>query len=57
MCTSIWKRAWESRLLLSLRGGNDVKLKDIIDLRKYMNTHTNMFNSHIAKMDPLAAFP
>ena len=39
------------RLLLSLRGGNDVKLKDIIDLRKYMNSHTNMSNSHIAKID------
>jgi len=39
------------KLLLSLRGGNDVKLKDIIDLRKYMNSHTNMFNSHIAKIE------
>lgn len=39
------------KLLLSLRGGNDVKLKDIIDLRKYMNSHTNMSNSHIAKIE------
>ena len=28
-----------------------MKLKDIIDLRKYMNSYTNLLNSNIAKID------